>query len=106
MGIPLLGLAQNHFEGFIYDAKTKEPLPFVHFIYEGNKGFISNQKGTFLFYSTRDPLEINAQAIGYESKKYQIRWENHSSVVKKNTRFGFDRYSCKFLQVDSKPLLF
>lgn len=68
-----MGLAQNHFEGFIYDAKTKEPLPFVHFIYEGNKGFISNQKGAFLFYSTRDPLEINAQAIGYESKKYQIR---------------------------------
>lgn len=54
LGIPLLGLAQNHFEGFIYDAKTKEPLPFVHFIYEGNKGFISNQKGAFLFYSTRD----------------------------------------------------
>jgi hypothetical protein len=32
LGVPLLGLAQNHFEGFIYDAKKKEPLPFVHFI--------------------------------------------------------------------------
>jgi len=73
LGIPLLGLSQNYFEGFIYDSKTKEPLPFVHFIYEGNKGFISNQKGAFLFYSTRDTLEINAQAIGYESKKYQLR---------------------------------
>lgn len=40
---------QTQYKGKIVDAETKEFIPFVHFTFEGNKGFISNREGTFIF---------------------------------------------------------
>ena len=51
LGLMLLlsqvSLAQNHFYGVLLDAHTQEKIPFGHFNYDANKGFISNDKGDF-----------------------------------------------------------
>jgi hypothetical protein len=64
---------QNQFKGAVFDFQSKKPLPFVHFIYEGNKGFISNEEGSFLFYSSASQIELKASVIGYESKTFQLK---------------------------------
>ena len=82
--VPVLGTAQDQFSGIVYDLKTQEPVPFVHFVYEKNKGFISDQKGTFSYYISdeeNEEIEVVASAIGYESKKFQLQRKKKSSYI-------------------------
>ena len=64
---------QTQYKGKIVDAETKEFIPFVHFTFEGNKGFISNREGTFIFSTPSDSIvQVKASAIGYESVYFDL----------------------------------
>lgn len=65
--------AQNHFYGTLVDEQTVQPIPFGHFSYEGNKGFISDENGQFELYATAETIQIQISAIGYQNHTFLLK---------------------------------
>ena len=74
-------LAQNHFYGVLIDVQTLEKIPFGHFNYEANKGFISDDKGRFELHAEVDTLRINVSAIGYHKKNFLLKANTHNTIA-------------------------
>ena len=85
LGLMLLlsqvSLAQNHFYGVLLDAHTQEKIPFGHFNYDANKGFISNDKGDFELFAEADTLNISISAIGYLNKSFLLKANTNTTVA-------------------------
>ncbi len=58
------------YKGIILDFASKSGIPFVHFIDQKNQGFISDEKGQFLFVTTSEHVLVKASAMGYETKSF------------------------------------
>ena len=65
--------AQNHFYGTLIDEQTGQSIPFGHFSYEGNKGFISDENGQFELYATAETIQIQISAIGYQNHTFLLK---------------------------------
>ncbi|MDA9360838.1 carboxypeptidase-like regulatory domain-containing protein [Flavobacteriaceae bacterium] len=65
--------AQNHFYGTLIDEQTGQSIPFGHFSYEGNKGFISDENGQFELYATAETIQIRISAIGYQNHTFLLK---------------------------------
>ena len=50
--------AQNHYYGTLVDDQSGQSIPFGHFSYEGNKGFISDGIGQFELCATAVMIQI------------------------------------------------
>jgi len=49
---------QNHFYGSLVDDQSGQRMPYGHFSYEGNKGFISDGTGQFELCATAETIQI------------------------------------------------
>ena len=65
--------AQNHYYGTLVDDQSGQHIPFGHFSYEGNKGFISDDAGQFELYSNADTIQIQISAIGYQNHTFLLK---------------------------------
>ena len=85
LGLMLLlsqvSLAQNHFYGVLVDAHTQEEIPFGHFNYDANKGFISDDKGDFELFAEADTIGISVSAIGYLNKSFLLKANTNNTVA-------------------------
>ena len=59
--------SQENFYGILLDASNQQPIPFAHFSFEKNHGFISNEKGEFQFTYTAKKVKAKISAIGYQN---------------------------------------
>ena len=73
--------SQNHFYGVLLDAQTKEEIPFGHFNYDSNKGFISDDRGHFDLYANRETIQINVSAIGYLNKNFLLKANTKNTIA-------------------------
>ncbi len=73
---PALAHTQSTLEGQVFDATTKEALPFVSIYLKqnGEMGAVSNMEGRYQLQlpKTEDSLEVIFQYIGYQTKTIQI----------------------------------
>jgi hypothetical protein len=65
--------AQNHYYGILVDDQSGQHIPFGHFSYEGNKGFISDDAGQFELYSNAETIQIQISAIGYQNHTFLLK---------------------------------
>ena len=65
--------AQNHYYGTLVDDQSGQHIPFGHFSYEGNKGFISDEAGQFEMYSNAETIQIQISAIGYQNHTFLLK---------------------------------
>ena len=64
---------QNHYYGTLVDDQSGQHIPFGHFSYEGNKGFISDDAGQFGLYSNAETIQIQISAIGYQNHTFLLK---------------------------------
>lgn len=75
-----LAQQEKHFSGVVRDVESNEVISFAHFMYDSNKGSISNDKGVFEIFALSDSILISVSAVGYQSLSKKIT-HGHNNIL-------------------------
>jgi hypothetical protein len=81
--LPTINLAQPSYtiKGWVYDAKTRDPLPYTNLILVSSRtGTITNHEGSFEIQTNLLPDTLNVSAIGYHPFSMYLSAKNHQNL--------------------------
>ena len=73
--------------GQVIDETSQLAIKNVHFTFNGNKGFISDQKGEFKLEISADSILVKVSCIGYTSKKIYLYKNQPNRILLKSSVF-------------------
>ena len=73
--------------GQVIDETSQLAIKNVHFTFNGNKGFISDQKGEFKLEISADSILVKVSCIGYTSKKIYLYKNQPNRILLKPSVF-------------------